>query len=105
MRNWFKTYTSVFFLFLFLLLTIGKGIHSHHPIGETNVYTSGTQFQVQEDRCLICDFTITDSNTPVPASYCYVVSETYFSFQTFIEAPFLQEAFLHLSSRAPPAMA
>jgi hypothetical protein len=102
MRNQVKIYTSVFFLFLFLLPIIGKGIHTHPSIGESHYFSSEKQFSAQEDHCFICDFISVDSNSPIPVNNTNLVSETYFSYRHFVEDIFLQDAFLHLSPRAPP---
>jgi len=97
-----KIKISVFFLFLFLLPTIEKGIHTHHHICESHDYASHKKFLLQEDHCLICDFTSSDSNSPIPANYFNFVPESCLLAYPFIENNFPQDAFLHLSPRAPP---
>jgi len=102
MRKQVKIIISVIFLLLFLLPTVEKVIHKHHHPGESPCYASGKLFRVQEDHCLICDFTSTDSNSPIPVNYTNLISESYFLFRPFFENVFFQEAVTLLSPRAPP---
>jgi hypothetical protein len=102
LRNQIKTYISVFFLFLFLLPTIVKGLHTHCNFDESHCFASGMHFHAQEHHCLICDFTSIDSKSPIPAIFTNLAPETFFLLHPLIENIFFQEAFLRLSSRAPP---
>jgi len=103
MHSKVKICISAFFLFLFLLPTIEKGIHSHHHLAESHC-TGGNHFHVQEFHCLICDFTSTDSNSPILVNYSNLIFQVYFLFHPFTENNFTQDAVLHLPSRAPPVV-
>jgi len=102
LRNLNKISISVFFLILFLLPTIVKGLHAHCNIGESYCYASGKHFQTQENHCLICEFTSIDSKSPIPEILTNLAPESYFFVYPLVENIFIQEAFLRLSSRAPP---
>jgi len=98
MRNKDKILIAVFFLFLFLIPTIEKGIHTHHRVDEPYSNASGAL----DSHCLICDFTLTDSNSPISANFSKFVPQTGFLVHLFIENISFQGVFLNLSSRAPP---
>ena len=102
MRNRVKKYLSVFFLILFLLPIIGKGIHTHHYVGESHFSTSEKQFYSHEDHCFICDYTSFDCKSLATINYLNPTPVTYFLYSPFIEDIYFQNAFLHLSLRAPP---
>lgn len=102
MRNQFKVNISVFFLILFLLPIIAKGIHTHHNSGISHFFASEKQFYSEKSHCFICDYTSFDSKTPPPASYLNSTPVTYFLHCPFFEDIYFQDAFLHLSLRAPP---
>jgi accessory gene regulator protein AgrB len=104
-RNRIKINVSAFFLFLFLFSTIEKGIHIHHSFGELHCYASGQHFQTEKHHCLICDFLSTFSNSTIPANYSNLVPESYFLLLPIIENIYFHDAFLNLSSRAPPTIA
>jgi hypothetical protein len=103
--NRIKINISVFLLFLFLYPTIEKGIHIHHSIGASQSYASDQRFQTKKHHCLICDFLSTFSNSTIPANYSNLVPESYFLLLPIIENIYFHDAFLNLSSRAPPTIA
>jgi hypothetical protein len=102
LRKLNKISISVFFLILFLLPTIVKGLHTHCNIVETHYYTSGQHFQTQDHHCFICDFTSIDSKSPILTIYSNLAPDSYFLLYPLVENISFQEAFLRLSSRAPP---
>ena len=102
MHKQVKKYFSFFFLFLFLFPVIEKEMHSFECDTDVHCTASEIHFHNLEHHCGICDFTVTDSNTPANTDYQLINQVHLFLFQQFNESTHINTAFQHLPSRAPP---
>lgn len=97
-----KKYLAFILLFLFLFPLIEKEVHTFECDTDVHCTASEIHFHNLEHHCGICDFTITDSNTPANTDYPLINSVHLFVFQLFNESTHINTAFQHLPSRAPP---
>lgn len=102
MRKKFIKYCSFILLVLFLFPMAEKQVHAFEHITDSHCTTNDKHFHESEHHCDICDFTITDSNSPTNNIYHFIISVNPFSFQALTASAHLQKPFHNLPSRAPP---
>lgn len=81
---------------------IEKEVHGFECSSDIHCTASEKHFHSLEHHCAICDFTISNSNTPPKTDFQLINSVHHFSFQLFNESIQTPIAFQHLPSRAPP---
>ena len=100
-----KKYFSLFFLFLFLFPLVEKEVHALQHNMDVHCTASDIHLHQLEHHCAICDFTVTDSNTPASSSYQLIIAVSQLAFKPFIASIYIPDAFQDLPSRAPPVNA
>lgn len=97
-----KKYLSIVLLFLFLFPIAEKVVHSFECDTDIHCTANEKHFHNLEHDCGICDFNVTDSNSPTINDYQLINVVHRFSFHLFKENVPTLSAFQHLPSRAPP---
>jgi hypothetical protein len=104
MKETFKKYCSIIFLFLFLFPLVEKEIHAIEHADDVHCSASDKHFHELEHSCSICDYTFS-SSADLISPLCFAVDNgKSFVFNPFIVEHVSIEFNYLLPSRAPPVV-
>jgi hypothetical protein len=98
----FKKYCSIIFLFLFLFPLVEKEMHALEHADDVHCSASDKHFHELEHSCSICDYSVPDSNEPAQELFSFVAPIIHFTYISQNEDDLASSRFYYLPSRAPP---
>lgn len=103
MKEMYKKYLSLFFLFLFLFPQVEKAVHDFHHRDDLHCSEKkSVHFHEQEHVCSVCDYTIPVFNTPIEQEFDFALSVCSSNYFEYIESAPLSNNDYNFSPRAPP---
>ena len=102
MKETFKKYCSIIFLFLFLFPLVEKEIHAIEHADDVHCSASDKHFHELEHSCSICDYTMPAALGSANNSFHVVFNEQIISFNLYTDCINIPTAYQDIPSRAPP---
>lgn len=99
-----KKYLSLFCLIAFLFPVVETNVHAFEHRLDIHCDATDKHFHESEHSCSLCEFTITDSNSPAENTTQPVIFFQSFLFNPFTEGTNTPPTFQDLPARAPPVV-